>query len=776
MKRAILVLILVAGSILPSILSLNSSTGNRTISKGPGVRVSQTSMTAPNATIAIQPNATADLSRTMNQITVELVLNNTPEVPPFNGINVELSYDPHVLSASNLDYSTNVFTQTTFSSLVVRDCLDGLPANNGPNSLCGPDDGLGRTSFAETILGGSTPSGTQGDIFRLVFKVNTTAPNFSQIQIAQGILSLGSTPIPTTNVDGYYSSLSCGGLVCPLARPIFSWSPKPVVQGVLAMFDSSSSVPSPGAVITDHFWTFGDSYSLRPYRDSGTNSTTAYIFQVAGNYSVTLKITDSKGVIAFKTQVVMVVSQQTGDFEIGASPMSLIIQKSGGIDDPFAIAFSNVTLKSLNGFSGNVLLGPGFPTPLGLTFSPSAVGLSAISTAISRLTVSAANLSPGTYFANVTGTQLLVNGSVGPLHHSVGITVQVISPPPDFQIFLGLFFGRSIVFAGSSTSVGISLSSPQLFNGTVTLTGRVNPKVANGPVLSFNPSQVTISFGSGFSELAISTSQLTPPENYTVTITATSGSIIHTALFPLIILPPPIITLNPPNGFVGTLVQVRGSGFANLVPRPLASPVEISLTFDDQFVGFTLTPNGTFTFSFNTPEAQSGTHMVKASEQLFGSGDSETIATADFDILPSPSLIVVNGGSGAVYFPGDTAQIFVQTTLNGHSVSVASLQVILVRPDGTNISLSALPLSPGTYKASYPIPLTGSLGIYGVIVKAHQTGAIDGSLLESFSVKQTWLHANGRNIATSIGLVGMAGMLGIVGLAWKKERFKRRED
>src|SRR5205823_5736250 len=127
----------------------------------------------PTATIAVQPNATKDPNRIMSQITVELALNNTPDVPPFNNVQVLLSYDSRVLTAASLDYSTNVFTQTSFTQVLVRDCLDGHAANNGSPGLCGGDDGPGYVSFAESILGGATPDGTQGNIFFLTFNVNT---------------------------------------------------------------------------------------------------------------------------------------------------------------------------------------------------------------------------------------------------------------------------------------------------------------------------------------------------------------------------------------------------------------------------------------------------------------------------------------------------------------------------------------------------------------------------------------------------------------------------
>ncbi len=274
------------------------------------------SPSAPNATIAVQPNATIDLGNSLKQITVKLTLSNTPSVPPFNNIQILIAYDTHALTAASLDYSTNVFTQTSYPTYVVRDCLDGHAANNGASGLCGGDDGPGFTSFAESILGGTTPVGTQGDIFSLTFNVNTTAPHFSQIQIASAIMGNGQKDPNTGQIiqilpptlDGYYTSKKCGAIACAPASASFTWSPQPPKQGAVTIFYGNASRPSPGQSINDYSWKFGDTYGTRPYRDTGANSTASYLYQVSGTYSVTLTINDTAGIIVSKTIQVVVIN------------------------------------------------------------------------------------------------------------------------------------------------------------------------------------------------------------------------------------------------------------------------------------------------------------------------------------------------------------------------------------------------------------------------------------------------------------------------------------
>src|SRR5205807_8557996 len=111
---------------------------------------------------------------------------------------------------------------------------------------------------------------------------------------------------------------------------------------------------------------------------------------------------------------------------------------------------------------------------------------------------------------------------------------------------------------------------------------------------------------------------------------------------------------------------------------------------------------------------------------------------------PAPAAISISISVGGIYFPGDTATVFVETSLDERATSVGSNQKILNRPDGTNITLSTVLAATGIYKASYTIPSTGLIGTYAVNVRAHQTGFGDGTGLTSFEVKPSWLSSNTR--------------------------------
>jgi hypothetical protein len=679
MKLGILLVILLMGSLLTATLQSNLSHISKDAPHILGVGPWHTTPAAPNATISVQPNATIDLSRTMKQITIEIALNNTPDVPPFNAISIQLSYNYRILKASSLNYSTNVFAQTNFPTAIVRDCLDIRPPPN-TSGLCGTDDGPGITSFAETILGGETPEGTHGNIFFLTFDVNTTAPAFSQIEVTQAILALGSSPIPVSTRGGIYSSLNCNGNPCPPPIP------------------------------------------------------------------------------------------KTGDFGIHADPASLTIHKST-LYDPSAQAFSTIHIASLNGTSGLVQLQAltTVPTPNEpqLKLSRSFVILRPNSTEDLILNVSAAISSLETYYVNVTGTLSPPFGSppTASVRHSVIIPVEVVGPPLDFKLVIPPIYSNDLVIAGGSTQVVVQVLSvgADIFNSTITLIGHVSPSASFGPTLSFNPTQINLVFSSEASDLMISTSENTPPGNYTVIVDGKSGAIVHAVQFQLTVLPPPVIALSRSSGSVGTKVIVHGSGFLNpSSPQANAAPIQIEITFDDQLVGLISTSSGSFDFTFNVPEAQVGiTHLVHAKE---ASLDSQ----ASFLVLPDLTPLMVNVTSGTIYFQGDTATISILTTLDGQPTTVANLQVTLVRPDGSNITVVPLRVSGGFYKATYLLPMTGSLGTYTIVVRAHQPGSTEGSALGTFEVKPTWLQSNGHNLLTAASVVGVVGLLGVLGLASKR--------
>jgi hypothetical protein len=111
---------------------------------------------------------------------------------------------------------------------------------------------------------------------------------------------------------------------------------------------------------------------------------------------------------------------------------------------------------------------------------------------------------------------------------------QVVAPaasaPPDFALSASV--SSATINAGGNTSVGITVTPANGFNGSVSLAVTGLPSGATG---SFDTSTVS---GSGTANLTISTTAAVAPGTYPLTITATSGALSHSANFSLTVAAP----------------------------------------------------------------------------------------------------------------------------------------------------------------------------------------------------------------------------------------------
>jgi len=852
-----------------SLLSCSSPIGsyNITVTGNSGTHthsifVSFIVQTSPRTVIAVDPFATVDLARTSKTITIAINVTGSPAI---NAVDVVLAFDTHVLHASSLNFSTNVLAQSIYPTFIVRDCLDGLPANNGPSGLCGQDDGPGIVSFAESILGGNTSNNTQGNIFFLTFSVNTTAPVFSQIQIRQATLGLGGTSIPVKTIDGYYTSRSCAGVPCTPPSINFSWTPLTPIANQVVNFDASASRASPNAVITDYRWLFDDPFGLVPVRDGGSNSTTSYLFTHSGRYSVTLTITDSDGLRWSKTLIVAVVPPlPPKDFTL-SGPVSVVINPGQ------QFTYDSIRVTSFN-LTSTVTLSAISPQGLTVAFNPTVLNLTPASSAFSLLTITASStIPPGNYqviiigtagvishneteFVNVLAPNFVLSASPGlvtissgssatimvALYGNLNTTIRLSSPespgsslpnsafnvsftPSSFAIYPRVQFflssmtirpyagtppGNYLVYVVGSNGfmtrfdfVSVTVTGPpdftiqtypptvQVLAGStgflavnvqrspcctgllppfnVTLTVTISPLVPNGPQVSLRDAILTI-YGGSYTSVIILTGPNTTPGNYTVTVTGRSGPFSHSASSTLIVLPPPVLRVTPSSGPVGTEVQINGSGFISSQPGYPQSHV-FWVTFDSQFLGEAFTSSSSFVFTFDVPDAQPGAHLVKALD--FSTGVN---ATAPFEVLATPGALAVTIDTGSIYFPGDTATVYVLISQNGLAVQSSSLQIhlTLIKPDGSNVSLTVIGVSGGLFKAVYTVPTTGPIGTYALLATAQGPDSAHGTALHTFEVKPSWLSSKGQALVSTTGAIGA---IGLVALAWKKGYLKRKQ-
>ena len=220
------------------------------------------------------------------------------------------------------------------------------------------------------------------------------------------------------------------------------------------------------------------------------------------------------------------------------------------------------------------------------------------------------------------------------------------------------------------------------------------------------------------------------------------------------LLPPPVVTLTPSRGPDGTKVLVKGSGF----PRPAERVVigQVDVMFDDMFIVFQLTSNGSFNFTLNVPLSQPGTHLIKVFDVFYGSK-----ASAVFTVTPTVTgSLSLSVNVGTVYFPQDTVALFVLATFNGVPVSASTTTVtgLLIVPGGTNVTLNLVRQASGLYKATYSLSKTATLGTYVVLARAHSSSGLDATSVATFEVRLAWLSTgSGQATITTATVVGLAG-------------------
>src|SRR6266571_8021205 len=676
-----------------------------------------------------------------------------------SGANFNTPFDPNLsLPSTALGYSGGTSVQVSTSNandLIYAAVLHGdntgsLTPELGFNIISppSPTEAVESAVFGGTVTNSSVAFGDSavdswisiGDAVQAF----STAPDFS-VTANPNVLTINAgsssnSTIMVSSFNGLSGTISLTATVSPNTVN----GPSPSLNPVSVILSSNESVTSMLTIKTFN--------STQPE-----------------TYSVT--ITGSNGTATRSAVVTVIVpTPPPADFSLTVSTSSVSLQAGASTN-------ATISLASLNGFNGSVTLttfviGPG---GLSATTMPSLVTLTPNGMAMSILTLNA-----GFPLYTPAGFTVIVSGASGFISHSIFVDVTVLAPPPDFTINTSP--SSLTVIAGENQTVGIALFPTGGFNGSVVLTASISPVLANGPVVSVNPSVVQLFQRTGiiivpgpvlfFSPvLIISTTSMTPPGNYTVTVTGTAGSITHSAAVSVQILPPPIIRINPTSGVPGTEVAVTGNGFPT-AQQPFSYPVTIDVTFDDQFIGFTTTSNGAFSFTFNVPLAQPGQHTVKATTGF----PTLTAATA-FTVLPNQTPIVVGLTGGTVYFPGDTAVIYISTTSAGTPLGPANLQlqVSMIRPNGTSVSLTAVSISPGLYRATYAIPSNAPLGTYAVTVKAHEAGFQDGWAVASFEVKPSWIAANGRAVTMAVASSGPTATVAVGLVAWRRGYFRTKD-
>ena len=217
------------------------------------------------------------------------------------------------------------------------------------------------------------------------------------------------------------------------------------------------------------------------------------------------------------------------DFSLSCSPSSLSVQQGSN-------GTSTCTVTSSGGFASAVSLAcASLPAGASCGYSPNPVTPPANGTVNSTLTVTVGgSTATGSYPFQAQGTS-------GATTRSSGLSLTVTAaPPPDFSISASPS-SVTVTQGGNGTST-ISIGSLNGFGGSVGLSATGTP---SGVTASFAPGTVS---APGSSTLTLSASGSATTGTFTVVVTGTSGSLVHSTNVSL--------TVNPAGGGGGDQTAV----------------------------------------------------------------------------------------------------------------------------------------------------------------------------------------------------------------------------
>jgi len=218
----------------------------------------------------------------------------------------------------------------------------------------------------------------------------------------------------------------------------------------------------------------------------------------------------------------------TPDFSLNASPGTLSIPQGGS-------ATVTITGTSVLGYSGPVTLSITGSVPPDVTFSsfnPNPITIPSGGSTSATLTVNVAS-------GASTGSSPITVSGTGGATHTTTFTLTITSGA-DFSLSLSSS-SLSVSSGGSVTDI-VTVTSIGPFNSLVDLTAESLP---SGVHVGFSPSSVTPPAGGTITSTAtISVDAGTPASTPTITITGTSGSLMHSQTLALTITLTPDFTLN----------------------------------------------------------------------------------------------------------------------------------------------------------------------------------------------------------------------------------------
>ncbi len=346
--------------------------------------------------------------------------------------------------------------------------------------------GASMGGFANAITSPSASHSSLRD-FRI-----SAAQNFLIVQLG----STASTPLNLVSVNGFSGTVEISATIAPLTNG---------TQGV-------NLTVNPATV------------RLR----SGGNANSTLVVSTTSttpglNFTVTVLAQSSN--LSHSINVVIIMPQP--NFSLTLFPSSMTVATGSS-------RTSNLTLASLNGFTGQITLSAtSIPINVGIGIGPGQVTLSPGTEAVATIFVNVgSNALPGTYSMTISGTAPFAGGFLTQTA-ILSLTISQVAVP-DFSITSNP--NSLTIPRGSLGLVNVTLTSIGGFNGTISMTGSITPTVADGPTFILSPSTVSLApSASAVSVLQILTNSTTALGSYNFTVTGKTSSLFHSTVGSLLI-------------------------------------------------------------------------------------------------------------------------------------------------------------------------------------------------------------------------------------------------
>ena len=453
---------------------------------------------------------------------------------------------------------------------------------------------------------------------------------------------------------------------------------------------------------------------------------------VGGNYNAT--VTGTSGGLSHSVSVIYHVSLNP-DFSITGNPTSVSINVGGKGN-------STIVVSGFNGFNSLVT----FSTNSSSCISPTSV------TGSGSATLSCTFNSISIVHVNVTGTS-------GGLSHSVVVIYTV----QDFTVTANPASVTANISVAKTSTVTITAANG--FIGTVTLS--VNE---NSTDLTCNLSPVSVTGGSGVSSLSCTGSV---PGNYLAIVTATNGTLSHSADVVYHVVNAPTFTVTASLTSVAVNAGVTGTSTITVTPQNgFTDTVTLAVATNSTNLSCSLSPTtitgGSGSSTLSCSASQAGNYQATVTGTNANVSPTPASATViyqvqDFSVTAGPAGLAVNAGLT------ETSTITIGPT-NGFTGTV-DLSVSISKAGLTgSLSTNSVPGGSGSSTltlvaktlGNYTVTVTASTGsLYHYATINVQVGDFSITQLQSqITINET---SSGSVIFTFTSDNGFNGQVGLVG-------------